>query len=122
MKLKDKTKDIFDVENVDANMNVDMAKLPPCQLALRQHTKRTNFQVAIWKRGKEQFPSEPSPSDGHGWINIDGVLQPLWAEDKENIFPFQIADFIDTCDDDNKSDDVDFLDKTSNDDFVDSLS
>ena len=30
--------------------------------------------------------------------------------------------FIDTCDDDNKSDDVDFLEKTSNDDIVDSLS
>ena len=29
LKLKDKTKDIFDIENVDANMNVDMAKLPP---------------------------------------------------------------------------------------------
>ena len=54
------------------NGDISSGKLPPCSDALRQHTHRASYQVAIWRRSLENSPTVPSPTDGHGWNILDG--------------------------------------------------
>ena len=68
----------------DASRNIDLSLLPPCKKALEQHIKRVNYQVGIWKRSHEAKPVIPHP-DGHGWIDEDGNLEPLWFRREELI-------------------------------------
>jgi hypothetical protein len=78
---------------MDPNHNVDLASLPPCRKSLKQHARRANFQTAIWKRAHIPVPEVPSPTDGHGWVMNDGVLEPLWtAKEEELVLPQPIID------------------------------
>ena len=45
---------------------VESHLLPPCRDCLVQHTLRSNYQAAIWRRCLEQNPSIPS-REGRGW-------------------------------------------------------
>lgn len=47
--------------------------LPPCQVALRNHTMRANYQAAIWRQALDANPQIPSP-ESHGWLIRDGQL------------------------------------------------
>ena len=60
--------------------NVDMASLPPCERSLKQHIKRVNHQVGIWKIAHIPQPRIPKASQGHGWEVNDGKLDPIWFE------------------------------------------
>lgn len=51
--------------------------LPPCQDALRQHTKRANYQAAIWRRALFANHDVPSP-ENHGWIIQEEKLSLNW--------------------------------------------
>ena len=57
--------------------NQQSHNLPPCQDALEKHTKRANFQAAIWRRALEADPRVPSP-DGYGWTITDGIISIDW--------------------------------------------
>ena len=83
-------------DKLDANQNVDMATIPPCRRTLEQHIRRCNFQVAVWKRAREQHPHVPDPRAGHGWTTgEDGCMIPLWTEDEEEvILPRELAEFL----------------------------
>ena len=65
---------------INVDRRIDLCQLPPCKKALTQHTRRANYQVAIWKRAHIAKPSVPKPTEGHGWTYVDGKLQPLWFE------------------------------------------
>lgn len=39
--------------------------LPPCQVALRNHTMGANYQAAIWRQALDANPQIPSP-ESHG--------------------------------------------------------
>ena len=56
---------------------ISSAQLPPCKDALMQHTKRANYQAAIWRRSLQRFPDVPDPTD-HGWELINGNLTIRW--------------------------------------------
>ena len=59
--------------------DVQSGQLLPCEDTLRQHTIRTDYQAAIWKRSLENHPSIPDPADGYGWIKSDdGNLNVKW--------------------------------------------
>ena len=62
--------EIFRLRNGD----VSSGQLPPCKDALWQHTKRANYQAAIWRRSLQNVPTIPDATDGHGW-KLDGDLQ-----------------------------------------------
>ena len=55
---------------------IESHQLPPCRDCLLKHTKRANYQAAIWKRCLQQDPQVPSPV-GRGWKaeHEDGVAK-----------------------------------------------
>ena len=55
---------------------IESHQLPPSRDCLKQHTKRANYQAAIWKCSLHQCPNIPSPV-GNGWEveKIDGEDQ-----------------------------------------------
>ena len=59
---------------LDAKKNFDLSSLPPSEVCLRKHVKRVNYQVAIWKRGHDQNPEIPSPTDDNGWVMVNGRI------------------------------------------------
>jgi hypothetical protein len=61
------------------NGEVTSGQLPPCKDALFQHTKRANYQAAIWQRSLHNSPQIPQATDGHGWIKDgDGQISVSW--------------------------------------------
>jgi hypothetical protein len=56
-------------EYLNAEINVDLAAIPPCRCNLKEHIKKCNYQVSIWKHGLEQHPEIPTPSAGLGWTS-----------------------------------------------------
>ena len=67
-----------------------MSMLPPCRKSLEQHIKRVNYQVGIWKHAHIANPDTPNPCDGHGWMMVDGHLEPLWYDGEA--LPQELAD------------------------------
>ena len=59
---------------------LDMATFPPCKKSLTQHIRRVNHQVGIWKRAHIPKPSIPKASQGHGWEEKGGYMDPIWYE------------------------------------------
>jgi len=58
---------------------IDSAQLPPCENTLLQHTRRANYQAAIWRRSLDNSPAIPDPTEGHGWAKCqDGSLMINW--------------------------------------------
>ena len=45
----------------------------------KQHTRRANYQAAIWRRSLVNSPETPNPSQEHGWTTSeDGSLMINW--------------------------------------------
>ena len=70
-------------DEISAKLNIDLAAFPPFHKSLKQPAFRANYQAAIWKRAHEPLPVIPNPTEGHGWVLSDGILEPLWTEEKE---------------------------------------
>ena len=49
-------------------------QLPPCKDALLQHTKRANYQAAIWRCSLQNTLDLPELIEGHGWYLNDGDI------------------------------------------------
>ena len=80
-------------DGVSANVNIDLSTLPPCCRTLKQHCLRANFQACIWKRSHEATPDVPLPQHGQGWQVQDGVLQPIWTQEEEElVLPQDVID------------------------------
>ena len=79
---------------LNANHNVDMATMPPCKRTLREHIKRCNFQVVIWKKASEACPDVPPPFPAHGWTKNDGELVPFWTQEEELILPQEMVELL----------------------------
>jgi len=48
--------------------------------------------VAIWKCAKESQADIPPPTEGHGWIESEGVLEPLWTAG--DILPRELTEVL----------------------------
>ena len=59
-------------ETFDASKNIDLGALPPCRNCLREHLKRVNYRVRIWKRTHIAKPVYPEPTHDNGWQCVDG--------------------------------------------------
>ena len=54
---------------------MESAQLPPCEDTLKQHTRRANYQAAIWRRSLVNSSETPNPSQRYGWTTSeDGSL------------------------------------------------
>ena len=51
-------------DGINLSQNVDLCQFPPCQKALQQHIRHTNYQTFIWKAADPR-PRAPSVADGH---------------------------------------------------------
>ena len=60
---------------------IEPEALPPCQLSLRLHVSRSNYQAAIWRRATEACPDIPSPH-GHGWSVNWYNLEFVWLRSR----------------------------------------
>ena len=99
---------------LDPKKNIDLGNLPPCLGSLKQHLKRVNYQVKIWKLALENFPEIPTPCD-HGWRFGESGLEPLWSE--EAVLPAQLADLlVDTAASDTDAEDDVVLESDSSSD------
>ena len=70
----------------------DTSLIPPSQGSLNEHSKRANFQAAIWKRAHLPVYDVPAPTDGHGWEVSEGTMEPKW--NSTDILPQNIADLL----------------------------
>ena len=89
-------------EKLDAKKNYDLSSLPPPEVCLREHVKRVNYQVAIWKRGHVENPGIPSPTDDNGWVMVNGRIEPKWYEGES--LPPQLADILQDYNDEDETD------------------
>ena len=102
--LKKKCKSTDD--KIKLTKNIDFSKLPPCKKVLHQHINRVNYQIRIWRLAHIHNPDIPDPNETHGWILIDGILEPFWCTG--NILPDPVADLLDdTMQDEDGSDESD---------------
>ena len=85
-------------EKLTSRSKVDLARLPPCQSALKPHIQRVNHRAALYKRANEAILEKPNPyDDGQGWVNThEGVLEPMWSFGP--IMPTSLVDLLVTCD------------------------
>ena len=70
----------------------DTSSIPPSQGSLNEHSKRANFQAAIWKRAHLPVYDVPVPTDGHGWEVSEGTMEPKW--NSTDILPQNIVDLL----------------------------
>ena len=72
-------------EKLTSRSKVDLARLPPCQSALKPHIQRVNHRSALYKRANEAILEKPNPyDDGQGWVNeytlrIVGTGVVMWS-------------------------------------------
>ena len=91
------------------SQNVNINTLPSCRKSLKQHILRTNYQVGIWKRLHVPNPDIPVASNGHGWTNASGKLEPLLLEGE--LLPWELSDIAEGAlpssdNEDNEADDI----------------
>jgi len=88
---------------INIDKNIDLCQLPPCKKSLKQHTRRSNYQVAKWKRGHIAQPSIPMPKEEYGWKYVGGKVEPFWFEGP--LVPQDVAQVDDDTDGRESSDD-----------------
>ena len=79
-------------EMFDASKNIDLGVLPPCRNCLREHLKRVNYQIRIWKRAHIAKPAYPEPIHDDCWQCVDGMIEPKWVSG--DFIPQQLADVL----------------------------
>ena len=85
-------------EKLTSTSKVDLARLPPCQSALKPHIQRVNHRAALYNQANEAILEKPNPyDDGQGWVNThEGVLEPMWSFGP--FMPTSLVDLLVTCD------------------------
>jgi hypothetical protein len=58
----------------------------------KNHLKRVNYQVGIWKRAHIAKPVYPEPTHDNGWQCVDGMIEPIWVSG--DFIPQQLADVL----------------------------
>ena len=65
---------------------------------MKEYIKHVNYQVWIWKCAHIPQPDIPDPTDGHGWIAENGLMELKWSG--KDILPVELVDILDTIDQD----------------------
>ncbi|GFS21250.1 hypothetical protein ElyMa_001590200 [Elysia marginata] len=101
---------------------MDLSQLPPCEMSLKNHIKRANYQPMIWRCASQAHPKLPSP-ENNGWkLSERGRLEINWCDG--DIFLNEIVDILskndavqDSDDDQDSvaSDDIEWLSESEED-------
>jgi hypothetical protein len=95
-----------DDQPISADRNIDIGTLPPCRKCLEQHIRRVNYQVGIWKNAHIAAPNIPTDMKEHGWLEVDGSVEPLWIDG--DILPRQMSTVLqDVLESENQNNDMD---------------
>ena len=78
--------------NLCETKNFDTSLILPSQGSLNEHSRRANFQAAIWKRAHLPEYDVPAPTDGHGWEVSKGSMEPEW--NSTDMLPQSIVDLL----------------------------
>ena len=78
---------------LNPNKSTEWSSLPPPRSCLREHIKRVNYQVAIWKRAHIPKPVVLLPNEDNGWILANKVIEPKCCDG--DILPTYLADILD---------------------------
>ena len=71
---------------------INFHNLPPGKNSLVPHIRRVNYQARRIKLSHEMFPEIPEADQGHGWIKVGNVLEPLWTDGP--ILPDKLVDLL----------------------------
>jgi hypothetical protein len=50
-----------------------------------QHIRLCNYQIAVWRRADQPDPDIPLPTEGHGWVLNNGLMEPFWTKEEEEL-------------------------------------
>lgn len=89
-------------ESLSAKSKVELSRLPPCKDACRQHVKRVNYRVCLYKRASERMIEKPMPYDDQGWMKVGEYVEPQWS--LRPSLPPSLVDLLDTEHHDNIGD------------------
>ena len=81
-------------ETLTFKSKVELSHPPPCRDSLIPHVDRVNYRVGQWKHAHVPMYELPKPEDGHGWMKMDGFLEPVWS--RGPILPPSLVDLLDT--------------------------
>ena len=99
-------------EKLTFKSKVHLARLPPCESALKQHVNCVNHCMCLYKRADIPILEKFKPYDqGQGWMRTnEGVLEPLWSS--VPVLPESLVDLMGTVeeqlDGEQEEDDYDF--------------
>ena len=68
-----------DKEPLQKIKGINASMLPPCQSALYEKVRRTNFVATVWKGASKPDQCSLSPM-GNGWILVNGTYKMKWFE------------------------------------------
>ena len=80
--MYDRTSECMDVNDARKHLfsqkSMSLENNPSTQVALKEHIKRTCFQVNLWNQSLVLDPKIPEPSD-RGWTKKSTGWQPFWT-------------------------------------------
>ena len=79
----------FEKKYIKGGKEIDMAQLPPCNLSLLLHIKRSNFVAKIWRSSLTSSLDADEISE-NGWLPDESTY---WVDD---VFPWEIEEAL--CD------------------------
>ena len=78
---------------LNPHKSTEWSSFPTPRACLRQHIKRVNYQMEIWKRAHILKPVIPIPTDDNGWILVNKAIESKWCDG--DILPTHPADILD---------------------------
>ena len=72
-------------------INIRLSRATVNRNCLREHLKRGNYHVGIWKRAHIAKPVYPERTHDNGWQCVDGRIEPNWVSGD---FIPQLADVL----------------------------
>ena len=73
-------------------INIRLSRATVNRNCLREHLKRVNYHVGIWKRAHIAKPVYPEPTLDNDWQCVDGMIEPKWVSG--DFIPQQLADVL----------------------------
>jgi hypothetical protein len=73
-------------------INIRLSRATVNRNCLREHLKRGNYHVGIWKRAHIAKPVYPEPTLDNDCQCVDGMIEPKWVSG--DFIPQQLADVL----------------------------
>ena len=78
---------------LNPNKSTEWSSFPPPRSCLREHIRRVNYQVVIWKRAHIPKPVVPLSTEDSEWILVNEVIESKWCDG--DLLLTHLADILD---------------------------